>query len=230
VWRSLLLLAWLGAPAGADVLRVGQPAVELDLAVDAAGKPFKLAGFRGRWIVLAIGAAWCKPCQDELPVWNKLAGELAGRVTFISLALDNDVADGKAFHQRLGVPNLVRAYLPEENSKVVDRYGATAMPVTFVIGPDGVVRHVHPKFDKQRAQQEYAELKAALATLLPAPTPRPSPTPTPKPTPKPTPDPIPKPTPDPTPTAPLDTPTLSLMWGEAPHRTLWAAPWPRLPF
>lgn len=206
----------MATSASAGVLTVGQPAVELDIAVDAAGKPFKLSAFRGRWIVLAIGAAWCGPCQDELPVWNKLAGELAGRVTFISLAFDNDIDDGKAFHKRLGIPNLVRAYLPEESSKIAERYGATSMPVTFVIGPDGVVRHVHPKFDHKRAQQEYADLKTALLKLLPAPKPKPTPKPTPR--------------PEPPVVAPTAPPGLVLWLPEAPRTTLWSAQWVALSF
>lgn len=210
--RALLIVALLCSTARAGVLTVGQPAVELDVAVDVAGKPFRLAAFRGRWIVLAIGAAWCGPCQDELPVWNKLAGEV--RATFIALALDDDIADGKAFHKRLGVPNLVRAYLPADRSQVAERYGAVKMPVTFVIGPDGVIRHVQFGFEKAHAQREYAELAAVLVKLLPKPKPAPKPAPKP-------PDPV---------VTPRVSPALALLVPEAPHTTLWAAHWPRLPF
>ncbi len=224
--RALLVLMLVTTTAHAGVLTVGQPAVELDIAVDAAGKPFKLAAFRGRWLVLAIGAAWCVPCNDELPVWNKLAGELAGRVTFVSLSFDNDIADGKAFHERLGVPNLLRAYLPEESSKIAERYGAVKMPVTFVIGPDGTVRHVQFGFEKAHAQREYDQLKSALVTRLPPKAalvkvlpakPNPKPTPRPAPTPNPTPQPEPSPTPAPT--------GLSWVLPDPPHPSWWAAHW-----
>jgi thiol-disulfide isomerase/thioredoxin len=205
-----LLALLIATPASAQVLAPGQPAVELDIAVDASGKPFKLAAFRGRWLVVTIGASWCGPCKDELVAWNKLAAEFAGRVVFVSLAIDNEIADGKAFHKRLGVPSLVRAYMPEEHSKVVDRYGAATMPATFVIGPDGIVRHVHPGFEQKLAAQESQKLKTALVGLLPKPKPKPVPAPLPPPQ---------SPAPAPTP-AVFAIPPLVLPDG--PHAELWA--------
>ncbi len=183
------------------MLTVGQPAVELDIAVDATGKPFKLATFRGRWVVLAIGAAWCVPCQDELPVWNKLAGELAGRVTFISLAFDNDLEDGKAFHKRLGVPNLIPRTCPRRIRR---------SPSATVRRRCRLVRHVQFGFEKAHAQRELDQLKAALVKRLP-----PKAAPKPKPTPKP--EPTPKPVPTPAPNG------LSLFLPDPPHTSWWAA-------
>ncbi len=209
--HALLVLGLLvGAPAAAAIHAVGQPATELDVAIDAAGKPFKLAALRGRWIVLSVGAAWCGPCKDELPVWNKLAGELRGKVTFISLALDDDIVDGKAFHQKLGVPNLVRAYLPEDRSQVADRYGAQQMPATFVIDPRGVIRHVQLGFDNRQAQREYQRLRTALDRLLPKPKPKPG-------------------TPPPAP-SPSVSAVPALVLPDQPHAMLWADHWPTLPF
>jgi len=103
---------------------------------------------------MTIGASWCGPCRDELPVWDCLAGEVAGRATLIALDLDDELADGKAFHKQLGLKHMTRAYLPEQLSKIADHYGAATMPMTFVIGPDGIVRYVQPGFEKSRAQHE----------------------------------------------------------------------------
>jgi cytochrome c biogenesis protein CcmG/thiol:disulfide interchange protein DsbE len=212
--RALLVLCVLAATARAGVLTVGQPAVELDIAVDANGKPFKLAAYRGRWVVITVGAAWCVPCNDELPVWNTLASELAGRVTFVTLSLDNDIADGKAFHKRLRIPHLVRAYMPEDSSKVAERYGAAKMPSTFVIGPDGVVRYVQPGFEKTRAQQEYQRLKTALVKLLPKPAPRTDP----------------KAPPPRVITAPVISPVPPFVMPDQNHVSLWADQFLALPF
>jgi thiol-disulfide isomerase/thioredoxin len=218
----VLLLLLISTTAHAQVLRVGDRATELDSAVDTAGKPFKLAAHRGRWIVMTIGAGWCGPCQDELPVWNRLAGELGSRTMFVTLAIDNDIADGKAFHKRLGLPHMVRAYMPEELSKMVERYGAQSMPTTFVIGPDGVVRYVQMKFDKANAKREYEKLRDALAKLLPKPKPKPAP---PR---QMDPKPAPRPVPATPPAAPITT-VPALVWPEGPHVALWADHWPALP-
>ncbi len=166
----LLVLAGM---AHADVLQIGDRAAELDTAVDAGGKPVKLASYRGRWVVITIGAAWCDPCKAELPVWDKLAAELAGRAVFIALDIDDDVADGKAFHAELGLARIVRVYLPQDRSSMVERYGARKMPSTFVIDPGGIVRYVQPGFDRRSVDNERAKLRTALDKLIPKPATKP---------------------------------------------------------
>ncbi|MBA3819607.1 MAG: TlpA family protein disulfide reductase [Deltaproteobacteria bacterium] len=167
--RVLGLVVALGvsaSAASADVLAVGDRAAELDVAVDASGKPVKLKAFKGRWVLLTAGAAWCVPCKKELPAWDKVAGELKDKITFVALTLDNDIADGKRFHKKLGLKNMVIVYLPEEKSGVAARYGAATMPSSFVVDPQGIVRHVHLGFDERNASGEQKKLKAALAKLI----------------------------------------------------------------
>jgi len=47
VRRACLLLGLIASSAHAGVLTVGQPAVELDAAVDATGKPFSSPAIEG---------------------------------------------------------------------------------------------------------------------------------------------------------------------------------------
>ena len=151
--------------ARADVLKVGDRLAELDVAVDAAGKPAKLAAWKGKWIVLTVGADWCKPCAKELPTWDKLAGDLKGKVVFVAVDLDDDPAVGKKFHDKLKLRNMERVYMPAEKSGVAASYGAGTMPSTFVADPKGIVRLVHSGFEAGDADGEYAKLKRELAKL-----------------------------------------------------------------
>jgi peroxiredoxin len=173
--RALAAIVWFGlvgfvtlhpAVAAADVLAVGDRAAELDVAVDASGKAFKLKAFKGKWVLVTAGAAWCVPCKKELPTWDKVAGELKDKITFIALTLDNDVADGKRFHKKLALKNMKLVYLPEEKSGVAARYGAAMMPSSFVIDPKGIVRYVHNGFDERNAGGEAKKLKASLVKLI----------------------------------------------------------------
>jgi len=162
----LFVLGLLVQPAAADVLKVGDRAAELDVAIDAKGKAVKLRAYKGKWVLVTAGAGWCVPCKKELPTWDKVAGELKDKITFVALTLDNDIADGKRFHKKLGLKNMVVVYLPEEKSGVAARYGAATMPSSFVIDPQGIVRHVHSGFDERNASGEAKKLKAALAKLI----------------------------------------------------------------
>jgi peroxiredoxin len=168
-WRVLVILlaaaaAAAPAPALAD-LKVGDRVKELDVAVDANDKPFKLKAISG-WRFVSANAAWCEPCRKELPQWDKLQAALGTKITFVALSLDNDVKDGKAFHKKLKLAHMKLAYMPEEKSAVAASYGASTMPASFVIDPDGVVKYVHMGFDLRDADGEYRKMKERLEKLV----------------------------------------------------------------
>jgi len=173
--RALLAVATLGIMsigaiggrvAHADVLRVGDRLAELDVATDAGGKPLKLKAFRGKWVVVTVGADWCKPCAKELPTWDKLAGELKDKVVFVAVDIDDEIDVGKKFHDKLKLKHMVRAYLPSEKSGVAGNYGSDHMPSTFVADPKGVVRLVREGFEAGDAGGEYKKFKDSLDKLV----------------------------------------------------------------
>ena len=154
------------ATAGADVLKVGDRFAELDVAVDTAGKPVKLKNLKGKWFVVTVGADWCKPCAKELPTWDRLAGDLGSKITFVAVDIDNDIAVGKKFHQKLKLKNMTLAYMPDEKSGVAASYGSDHMPSSFVVDPKGVVRFVREGFEAGDIDGEYKKMKEQLEKLL----------------------------------------------------------------
>jgi thiol-disulfide isomerase/thioredoxin len=171
--RALFVVAMLlglgglaGGAAHADVLKVGDRLAELDVAVDASGKPFKLKAFKGRWVLVTVGADWCKPCAKELPTWDRLAGELKGKVVFVAIDIDDEIEVGKKFHDKLKLKNMLRVYMPAEKSSVAGSYGSDHMPSTFVADPKGVVRLVREGFEAGDPDGEYRKLKDALDKLV----------------------------------------------------------------
>jgi thiol-disulfide isomerase/thioredoxin len=163
---GLLGLLAAAAPARADVLKVGDRLAELDVATDASGKPLKLKSFKGKWVVITVGADWCKPCAKELPTWDKLAGELKGKVVFVAVDIDDEIDVGKKFHDKLKLRNMVRAYMPAEKSGVAGNYGSDHMPSTFVADGQGVVRLVREGFEAGDADGEYKKFRDALGKLV----------------------------------------------------------------
>jgi thiol-disulfide isomerase/thioredoxin len=163
---ALLLIIAPATPARADVLKVGDRLAELDIATDGNGKPIKLKSFKGKWVVITVGADWCKPCAKELPTWDKLAGELKGKVVFVAVDIDDEIDVGKKFHDKLKLRNMVRAYMPSEKSGVAASYGSDHMPSTFVGDPQGVVKLVREGFEAGDADGEYKKFKDQLARLV----------------------------------------------------------------
>lgn len=160
------LLSVAATTARADVLKVGDRLAELDVATDAGGKPVKLKSYKGKWVVVTVGADWCKPCAKELPTWDKLAGELKGKVVFVAVDIDDEIEVGKKFHDKLKLKNMVRAYMPSDKSGVAGNYGSDHMPSTFVADGQGVVRLVREGFETGDADGEYKKFKDALAKLV----------------------------------------------------------------
>jgi thiol-disulfide isomerase/thioredoxin len=160
------LLAVAAGPAAADVLKVGDRLAELDVAVDAGGKPVKLKAFRGKWVVLTVGADWCKPCAKELPTWDRLAAELKGKAVFVAVDIDDDIDVGKRFHDKLKLKHMLRAYMPSEKSGVAGNYGSDHMPSTFVADAQGVIRMVREGFEAGDTDGEYKKFKSSLDKLI----------------------------------------------------------------
>lgn len=160
------VLALAAGPASAQSLKVGDRLAELDIAKDAAGKAFKLKAFKGKWVLVTVGAEWCKPCAKELPAWDSLQPEWKDKITFVAINIDDNPEDGKRFNKKLKLKHLTLVYMPADKSAVVAKYGSDNMPTTYIADPKGVVRYVKAGFEKGDSAGEKKKLRAQLAKLV----------------------------------------------------------------
>ncbi|HEX8745895.1 MAG TPA: TlpA disulfide reductase family protein [Pyrinomonadaceae bacterium] len=105
---------------------------------------FRLSDFYGKVVVLNLWASWCGPCRMEVPEYERVRKEYAGRgVEFIALTTE----DPRTASER--VKQFVRDFKfgfrhgwadPTTASTLMN--GRNVIPQTFVISPDGrVVSH-----------------------------------------------------------------------------------------
>jgi thiol-disulfide isomerase/thioredoxin len=105
---------------------------------------FRLADFRGKVVVVNIWATWCGPCRREVPDYEKVRKEFAGKaVEFIGLTTEDPrTASEKVkkfardfnFGFRLG-------WADRETAQMLMN-GRRAIPQTLVIAADGrIVSH-----------------------------------------------------------------------------------------
>jgi peroxiredoxin len=93
-----------------------------------------LPSLRGKAVVIEFWATWCVPCISEIPAINNLVARTDhSRVQFISIS-DEDPTIIRAFLKKHPIAGLIGI---DTSSRVFTRYGVTARPATFVIGPDG---------------------------------------------------------------------------------------------
>jgi peroxiredoxin len=105
---------------------------------DLNGSTLRLAGFRGKVVLLNFWASWCAPCLVEIPVfarWQRQYG--AQRLQVVGISMDDDAASARNMAARLNLDYPVAM----GNAQLGRRYGGVlGLPLTYLIDTNGVVR------------------------------------------------------------------------------------------
>ncbi len=116
---------------------IGQAAPAL-VVQELDGQTFDLGAQRGKVVIVHFWATWCPPCRAEMPALDAFYRRYHGQgLEIIGLSLDRprDRADVAKMMQSLSFP---AAMLDDATVDGFDK--PDALPVTFVIDADGVVR------------------------------------------------------------------------------------------
>lgn len=121
------------APRAGEVLR---PFASQTLA----GAPLNLPeAVAGKVVVLSFWTTWCAFCKDEMsaiePLWRAEQGR---GLMVLAVNAGQKPGDIEKFVSELGITYPV---LLDPDSKIARSYGVTGLPMTFIVGRDGVVRH-----------------------------------------------------------------------------------------
>ncbi|MCW8905648.1 MAG: TlpA family protein disulfide reductase [Sedimenticola sp.] len=137
-FRSFLasvLLLLVGCQQTPQTLARGEPIPPFQLPSLGAQKLQVPAMQRGQWLLIHFWADWCPPCLQELratePVYRRLAG---GRfeVLAVNIKQPRERVARVASDLELSYPVLLDA-----TGEVARRYGVDALPVSFLVDPDG---------------------------------------------------------------------------------------------
>jgi thiol-disulfide isomerase/thioredoxin len=134
--------AWFALVRPADttqagIARPGAPAPQIALPVVGGGTS-ALTGDRGKVVLVNFWATWCEPCKSEMPGLQRLVDELRDRpFRLYSVDLQEDTDQIAAFERDYGL-NLYA--LMDQDGDVLRAYGVRALPSTFLIDQQGIVR------------------------------------------------------------------------------------------
>lgn len=174
----LALFAASGQRRTPPAVALGQPVLDL-VATDDAGRPFTLAGLRGRPVLLKFFRGhWCPYCTAELRRWEveiRPALDALG-VVIVTVCADraDEIAAGRAKH------GLAATMLPDPDLAITDRFGLRnprnfaprpgviiplPIPTTILVDQDGVVRWIDQATDYMRRSEPGRVLAAVRSAL-----------------------------------------------------------------
>jgi peroxiredoxin len=140
-WLLAVFLCTLGA-AQAQGLKPwkGGAAPAIQLATpDGASR--RLEDYRGKVVLLNFWATWCAPCLEEMPSIERLRRSLdPRRFAVAAINVGEGPAAVRGFAEKMG---LGFDFLLDRDLKTSKAWGARVLPMTFVVGPDGVVRYTY---------------------------------------------------------------------------------------
>lgn len=92
--------------------------------------------YRDRWILLNFWASWCLPCREEMPALNRVHNEYSGKLVVLGLNVGENEKTVSRFVEE---HDLDFPILRDEDGSTPARYGVRALPVTWLVAPDGRV-------------------------------------------------------------------------------------------
>ena len=134
--------SWRVADAGTEPPKEGfslgqrPPAFSV---LDLKGQRQSLKQYRGQIVVLHFWASWCPYCRGDIPKLLQIHEQNSSQgVTILTVSIDHDIEQLKAFVQRAGLPYSVISDTRSESS-LADAYGVRGIPATYILDRDGRV-------------------------------------------------------------------------------------------
>jgi thiol-disulfide isomerase/thioredoxin len=173
VRRSLLLFiiavltcaaqpqAFAGMPAP------GQQAPAFDLPGLLDAQTVSLKDLQGKVVLLNIWASWCTSCRDEMEDLMAVQEQFGPRgFALVAINIDNAPSSAVDFLQRLEKktkkkPGFILLY--DKDKTVASDYRQRAMPTSYLIDRQGIVRKIYPgSFSKSTLDTLKASIEEAL--------------------------------------------------------------------
>lgn len=128
----------------------GKVAPNCSLTPIGDGQAYELRQFRGKVLYVDFWASWCTPCAQSFPFLNDLNRDLKDKgLQIIGVNLDEAAEDAKAFLAKYPANFTVAADASQQCAKDFD---VKAMPSSYLIDRNGVIRHVHLGFRPEEAK------------------------------------------------------------------------------
>jgi len=133
-----LLFQPSGQAGSPGILSIGQAAPNF-AARTAAGQPVSLAQYRGHAVIINFWGTFCAPCRSETPLLQRTYSAYQGQGLVVlgvdqAEPVDSIVQYGKDY-------GLQYPLIPDTKLTINKLYGVTALPVSYFVDANGVIRY-----------------------------------------------------------------------------------------
>lgn len=129
-------------------VQVNNKAPEFTLP-DIYGKTLSLNSLKGKVVYINFWASWCGPCKQEFPQLVKLAARYSGSdLIILAINQDKNRSGMEDFLDKNPISSSNMKVLTDPETSVISSYGPRAMPTSFIIDKEGVVRYIHFGFSE----------------------------------------------------------------------------------
>ena len=108
-----------------------------------SGSRVSLEKAKGKIVLVDFWATWCAPCRASFPKYEALAKKYSSDVVILGISEDDEPDEIKEFAKETGV-GFALAW--DKDKGVASQYHPDAMPTSFIVDRNGLVRHVHGGF------------------------------------------------------------------------------------
>lgn len=160
--RAGLMMSLFASSLHAGEIAPGQTSPNCKLSALDGGIAKEIQQYKGKVVYVDFWASWCGPCAQSFPFMNQLHSELQSKgLEVVGVNLDEEPAEAKAFLAKTPAKFTI---LADASGQCPQDFGVKAMPSSYLIDRQGVVRHVHLGFKPSEASQ----LREQVVDLLKA--------------------------------------------------------------
>ena len=154
----VFFFTFLMAAGCASLERKKEPYPAPDFTVSSiTGEEYTLLQFKGKPLVLALGASWCPHCNHEAPIFQKVYDRYEGRVEMMGVLMKSPQKESEEMIRKNKITFKIGL---DPEGKVGKEYGVTGMPMIFFINRDGYI------VDENFGGLEESELVEKIEMLL----------------------------------------------------------------
>lgn len=126
-------------------IKSGDKAIDFELPTLDQSKTYTMKEFQGQVVLLNLWASWCSGCKKEMPEFFKLQKAYPEGFKLVTISVDSQAKTSSDY--LVAIEELIGFKTPfitlhDATKEIAKAYDARAMPISFLIDKNTIIRKV----------------------------------------------------------------------------------------